>query len=233
MVYYELALILVSVLTLLELRFGAKLDRTRILNLGIWGIRIAVATTLVPLVAFSVPYSLIDPARLPWVVGFAVYVLAIDFGSYVMHRAEHKYPILWKFHSLHHSDPDVNVTTNERQFWGEQFTLAVTVVPFAAFIIKPTPLFVTAYVLVAMWNYVSHARIPLNFGRLSWLINSPAYHRRHHSSLPEHFNSNFANIFPIFDVLFGTYNRPEKGMPPTGLGFEVGISRGLLWPFRG
>jgi len=70
---------------------------------------------------------------------------------------------------------------------------------------------------MGLWNYLSHSRVPLNFGRWSWLLNSPAYHRRHHSSLPEHYDSNFAAILPIFDVIAGSYNQPERSMPPTGL----------------
>jgi sterol desaturase/sphingolipid hydroxylase (fatty acid hydroxylase superfamily) len=74
--------------------------------------------------------------------------------------------------------------------------------------------------------------VPLNFGKLSWLLNSPAYHRRHHSSLPEHFNSNYAALLPIWDVLAGSYRRPDS-MPPTGLaGAPSNIAQAMLWPIR-
>ena len=86
--------------------------------------------------------------------------------------------------------------------------------------------------LASFWHIVVHARLPISFGPLSWLLNSPAYHRRHHSSLPEHYNSNFSALFPIFDVLCGSYNRPD-GWPPTGLDREPESMLDLLaWPVR-
>jgi sterol desaturase/sphingolipid hydroxylase (fatty acid hydroxylase superfamily) len=64
------------------------------------------------------------------------------------------------------------------------------------------------------------------------VLNCPAYHRRHHSRLTEHYNTNFAALFPIFDVIFGTYRRPD-GWPPSGLD-ETPRSFGDLffWPLR-
>jgi sterol desaturase/sphingolipid hydroxylase (fatty acid hydroxylase superfamily) len=70
----------------------------------------------------------------------------------------------------------------------------------------------------------------MNFGRWSWLLNCPDYHRIHHSSDPAHYNTNFAALLPVFDVLFGTY-RPATTRPATGLARNVGSLREmLLWP---
>jgi sterol desaturase/sphingolipid hydroxylase (fatty acid hydroxylase superfamily) len=49
----------------------------------------------------------------------AVYIVFMDFLEYLFHRAQHAWPILWAMHSFHHSDPSVNVTTTQRNFWLE------------------------------------------------------------------------------------------------------------------
>lgn len=215
MYFYALAVASVGLLTAMELTLGARLGGSRLLNIQLWAVKAVLGFALLPIVSLSVPFSLID--GLSWPATFAIYFVVMDLGEYLFHRAQHAIPWLWRLHAVHHSDPDMNATTTERHFWGDQFLKAMSIWPAAAFIIRPTPLVVSLYLLVTLWNYLSHARVPLNFGRLSWLLNSPAYHRRHHSSLPEHYNSNFAAILPVWDVLAGSYHQPDRGMPPTGL----------------
>jgi sterol desaturase/sphingolipid hydroxylase (fatty acid hydroxylase superfamily) len=222
-----------SLLTLAELRLGAELSTGRLLNGGIWVIRLALGLALVPLVTLSVPVSLFDGTALGFVPGFALFLTAMDLGEYAFHRAQHAIPWLWTLHALHHSDPDMNATTTERHFWGDALLKAVTIRPAAALIVHPTVPIIFAYAVCSLWNYVCHARLPLTFGRLSWALNSPAYHRRHHSALAEHHNSNFAALLPLWDVMFGAYRVPSKAMPPTGLGYEPTPAQAFAWPFYG
>ena len=224
----------VAALTLVELRLGARLDSNRLLNVGIWAFRQMLWLALFPVVALSVPYALLDAREMPWVVGFILYFIAVDLGEYLFHRAQHRFSWMWRMHSLHHSDADMNATTTERHFWGDQFLKMVTIWLAASLFIRPTPAMVGVYALMSLWNYVAHSAIPLNFGRFSWLLNSPAYHRRHHSRLPEHYNSNYAALLPIWDVLLGSYHRPGRDMPPTGLDVQpAGFTESLVWPLRG
>ena len=229
----SLFLITIGVLTFAELRFGARLDFNRFLNLRIWALKFGLRLALLPAVVLSVPFSLIDATRLGWAAGFATYFIAIDLGEYLFHRAQHAIPWMWRMHSLHHSDSDMNATTTERHFWGDQFLKAVTIWPATALIIRPTPAIVAACAVTGLWNYVAHSAVPLSFGRFSWLLNSPAYHRRHHSRLTEHYNSNFAALLPIWDVLFGSYHRPDGELPPTGLDRSpAGFADAAIWPIK-
>ena len=83
-----------------------------------------------------------------------------------------------------------------------------------------------------LWHTVVHSNVRLNFGPLSWLLNSPAYHRRHHSAEPEHFNSNYSALFPIFDVISGSYHRPDS-YPDTGLDTRpANIAQAAVWPLK-
>jgi len=183
------------------------------------------------LLSLHVP-SLVDGAALPFWAGAIAYLVLRDFLEFLYHRAQHKIPLLWSMHALHHSDPNMSALTTTRHFWGDQVIKALTIWPLAALIVAPTPAMVGLFNLISLWNFAVHARLPISFGPLSWLLNSPAYHRRHHSSLPEHYNSNFAALLPVFDVLGGTYHRCDD-FPPTGLDTKPeSLSDLLLWPAR-
>ena len=159
-----------------------------------------------------------------------LYLLAFDLGEYLYHRLQHAVPLLWAIHSLHHSDPEMGVLTTNRHYWADSLFKTVTVWSAAALLISPTPTAIAVYGMLNLWNFFVHSRLRVDFGRWSWLANSPAYHRRHHSRLPEHHNSNFAALLPIWDVIAGAYRQPD-GWPPTGLETRpVNLRELLLWP---
>jgi sterol desaturase/sphingolipid hydroxylase (fatty acid hydroxylase superfamily) len=202
------------------------------INLQAWAIGLIAALYVLPIFnSLQVP-SLIDGARLPLWQGFLLFLVVRDFAEFAYHRAQHSIPLLWSMHSLHHSDPDMSALTTQRHYWADQLFKAVTVWPLSVMIVAPSFEILTLYGAISLWHFFVHARLPISFGRWSWLLNSPAYHRRHHSSLPEHYNSNFAALFPIFDVICGSYHRPD-GFPPTGLDMRPKSAIDLLlWPIR-
>ena len=222
--------ITLGVLVLLERRGGEPGDWA--VNIQAWAIQMGGALVLLPLVPMWRAHGLLDAGTLPFWAGLVLFVLVRDLAEYVYHRLQHRIPALWAMHSLHHSDPAMSALTTNRHFWGDQLVKQVTVWSLAAMVVTPTPAMIAIYALISLWNYYVHSALPGNFGRLSWLFNSPDYHRRHHSSQPEHFDSNFAALFPIFDVIAGSYYRPA-GRPQTG--FDVrprGLADLLLWPLR-
>ncbi len=225
------AFVLVALLSAGELLLRpARSDWWR--NLQAWTLQAFAGFTLVPLLMKLQLPSLFDGAAMPLWIAVIAYLVLRDFLEFLYHRAQHTVPWLWSMHSLHHSDPNMSALTTNRHFWGDQLIKALTIWPLAALVIAPTPLAIGLFNLVSLWNFVVHARLPISFGPLSWLLNSPAYHRRHHSRLPEHYNSNFAALFPVFDLLCGTYNRPV-GFPPTGLDHQPESMLDLLaWPVR-
>lgn len=222
-------LLLGLALTLIEQVSGApRGDWLR--NLQSWVLQLAVAIAILPLVPLWHGASLIDGSRLPFWAAFPIFLVVRDLGEYLYHRAQHRVPFLWAMHSLHHSDPEMAALTTQRHFWGDQLVKQLTVWSAALMVISPTPAMVACYGLVSLWNFVVHADLPLDFGRLSWLLNAPGFHRRHHSRLPEHYDSNFAALFPIFDVIAGSYHRGE-GFPPTGLERKpTGPGELIIWP---
>lgn len=187
-----------------------------LLNLQAWATRLLVTVIVLPVFRIAGLPSLLDGAALPFWLGFPVFLVVMDLAEYLFHRAQHRVPLLWAMHSLHHSDPEMSALTTERHFWADQLFKSVTVWAAALLVIAPTAEMVGLFAVISLWNFVSHSRLRLDLGRWSWLLNTPAYHRRHHSRLPEHFDSNFAALFPLFDVIAGSYHRPD-GFPPTGL----------------
>jgi sterol desaturase/sphingolipid hydroxylase (fatty acid hydroxylase superfamily) len=185
-------------------------------NLAAWALQFLAAALFFPLIPLWQGHGLIDGAAFPFWLAFPLYLVVQDLGEYLFHRAQHRIPALWAMHALHHSDPNMSVLTTQRHFWGDQLVKRLTVWSAAAFIVSPTPELHGAYLLAGLWNLVVHSKLPIDFGRWSWLLNSPSYHRRHHSSKTAHYDSNFAALLPVFDVIAGSYHRGE-GMPPTGL----------------
>lgn len=199
-------------------------------NLSAWALQFAGALALFPLIPLFQGRGLVDGGAMPFWVAFPLYLVVHDLGEYLFHRAQHRIPALWAMHSLHHSDPNMSALTTQRHFWGDQLVKRMTIWSAAAFVISPTPELHAAYAVAGLWNLVVHSNLPIDLGRWSWLINSPTYHRRHHSRLPEHYDSNFAALLPVFDVIAGSYHRGE-GMPPTGLDARPrSFGEVLAWP---
>jgi sterol desaturase/sphingolipid hydroxylase (fatty acid hydroxylase superfamily) len=200
------------------------------MNLQVWALQFMVALLVFPIVKGWTGPAWIDGRQLPFWLGLLVFLVLKDAAEFAYHYAQHRIPALWAMHSLHHSDPAMGVLTTQRHFWGDQILKQITVWSAVLMIFRPTPAIGFGYGIVALWNLFAHLDAPISFGRFSWLLNSPAYHRQHHSILPEHYDTNFAAIFPVFDVLCGTYRRPE-GFPPTGLSSRpVSLWQAAIWP---
>lgn len=168
--------------------------------------------------------------------GFLFYAFTLDFMEYLFHRAQHRFAVMWAMHSFHHSDPALNATTTSRHHWAEHGIKMLTIFMLAGVIFKANSAIVGLYAAISFYNVFPHMNIRIGFGRMSFALNSPQYHRIHHSALPEHSDCNFAALFPIFDVLFGTYRQPRAGeFPPTGLDGKKqpsGLIDAIIWPAR-
>jgi sterol desaturase/sphingolipid hydroxylase (fatty acid hydroxylase superfamily) len=86
------------------------------------------------------------------------------------------------------------------------------------------------------WLMFTHSNWKLSLGPLTPVFCGPQLHRTHHSNLPEHHNKNFAQNFPIIDILFGTYYGPRRDeFPTTGVGqrtAQASIGEITLSPFQ-
>jgi sterol desaturase/sphingolipid hydroxylase (fatty acid hydroxylase superfamily) len=244
---YAVMLAAVALCLVLERAHPAAPRRPRgdLLNLKVWAISFFVQTGSAPALGVLVTLA-VNGAGGGWIalpsagwgllLSVLVYLLAMDLGEYLFHRAQHAVPALWAMHSLHHSDPAMDVTTTVRHFWAEPLIKSVTVWLAVGLVLDAPPTALAVYAILSSWHFLAHANVRLGFGRFSWLLNAPQYHRLHHSREARHFDVNFSALFPIFDVISGAYRRPEPGeYPPTGL--DTGeapatLVQAALWPGR-
>ncbi len=143
----------------------------------------------------------------PWAT-LMLGVAGMDFFTWLAHVLLHKTWLGWRFHRVHHSDNAVDVTTAFRQHPGE--TLWRICWQLAAIVVFGVPLWVTAvYLTVSALNaQLEHANInvPDRFDQLLRLVVvTPNMHKAHHSRTQRETDSNYANIFSIWDRLGGTY----------------------------
>jgi sterol desaturase/sphingolipid hydroxylase (fatty acid hydroxylase superfamily) len=197
---------------------------------------------VVPLMVFVVAYPITNeiehlvrawgfvPPRLerllPWLgdnalASFLVYFALYDCAAYWVHRAQHRFSWWWALHSLHHSQRRVTVWSDDRNHVLDDLLVTLVLVVFSQIVgVQPDD-----YVLILMIGRLieswSHANVEMGFGRIGEkLIVGPRFHRLHHalaSPAERHVHDhNFAPVFPIWDILFGTaiYDRKER---PTGV----------------
>ena len=154
-------------------------------------------------------FGVIHFFELPLFVEVIISLLVLDLvGAYLVHFVEHKVPWMWKFHVIHHSDKNVDVTTGLRHHPGETvfrilFTILGVYVSGAS--IGIVMLYQSLSVLFA---HLTHANIslPQNLDRvISYLFVTPNMHKVHHHYKQPLTDSNYGNIFSIWDRIFGTY----------------------------
>jgi sterol desaturase/sphingolipid hydroxylase (fatty acid hydroxylase superfamily) len=167
--------------------------------------------------------------------------LLLDLSFYYWHVANHRIGFLWRFHTVHHIDPDLDVTTAFR-FHFVEVGLSGGFRAAQVILIGPSlPAYVIyeiAFQLGTLFHH-SNARLPLFIERaLNKLLVTPRMHGIHHSDIREENNSNFGVVFPWWDRLHGTLrlNVPQAevtiGIPGYSRPEDNRVLRSLAVPFR-
>jgi len=158
--------------------------------------------------AVSHRIGLLFLVRLPVWIEVVIGVAALDFFAYVAHVLLHKMPLGWRFHRVHHSELEVDVTTAFRQHPGETVWRVLWQLP--AIVLFGLPLWiVVVYLTISAVNaQLEHANIRLSepLDRLARLLFvTPNMHKVHHSRRQRETDSNYSNIVSLWDRAFGTY----------------------------
>jgi sterol desaturase/sphingolipid hydroxylase (fatty acid hydroxylase superfamily) len=159
------------------------------------------------------------------VVSFVLYLLLFDAVDYALHRAQHRFDWWWQLHALHHSQRQMTKWSDNRNHLLDD-VLRDSVFVLVALAVGVAPgQFVALVAATQLLESLSHANVRLSFGPwLGRVLVSPRYHRLHHrigigheshgpGSLGGH---NFAVLFPVWDLLFGTA-RFDHLDEPTGI----------------
>ena len=152
---------------------------------------------------------------------FVIYVIVIDFVEYWLHRLQHRFNWWWALHSLHHSQRQMSFWTDDRNHLLDDVLTAAAVALVALAIGVASSQFVLIVVVTRMLESLSHVNARLHFGKFGdWLLVSPRFHRRHHAIGAGHEGQyrgvNFATLFPVWDILFGTADF-KPVFEPTGV----------------
>ncbi|CAN5163441.1 sterol desaturase family protein [soil metagenome] len=161
-------------------------------------------------------------------------LLLSDFVDYWTHRGFHLGP-LWRVHAIHHSPQEMNWISSSRVHpLNDLLTRCCQLLPIIIFGFSAISI-ISVVPLVAFYVMFLHSNVKWGFGPLRWVLVSPAYHRWHHTTDKEGIDKNFAGIFPIWDVLFGTAYFPRslpKSYGLTGEQIPESLLAHLVYPFR-
>ncbi len=178
-------------------------------------------------------YGLLDRTWLPFAVRCVLAVLVIDLGRYVSHRVLHSFRLLWRVHRIHHSDRDVDVSTSVRAHPVEVLFFHATNLAVVAIFVPPAAAVLAGQLLSVFESFFSHANalLPERWQRaVGWILYTSNTHRIHHTVDLRLQNTNFGDIFPWWDMLFGTY---EARLAPEQAGIGFGLAEEASGPRPG
>lgn len=163
----------------------------------------------------------------------------LDYTLYVWHWLNHRVPFFWRFHTVHHIDLDMDVSTGTRFHVGELALSAVYRSLQVVIIGVDLVALVLFEVLVNACSQFHHGniRLPIRLERALNLITvTPRMHELHHSAALEHTHSNFSTVFSVWDRLHKTMSPYSAKMSNTiGLATlrkPLGLWRTLLVPLK-
>lgn len=175
------------------------------------------------------------PSALVLIAVAIVACLVWDFSNFLSHYLQHKVPFLWEIHKVHHSATQLTPFTAKRLhpladkldltiggvlvgiLFGVVQHLFTLNVPMMLMMLGNINMVVTVLALDAL----RHSSIGVSFGPLEGLLVSPKMHHLHHSVERRHWDKNMGFAFGVWDIVFGTYMKPEKDA-----NYAYGIGRG-------
>jgi sterol desaturase/sphingolipid hydroxylase (fatty acid hydroxylase superfamily) len=186
-------------------------------------------------------FGLVHLIALPAPLEVAVSFLLMDLAFYYWHVANHRVPFLWRFHNVHHIDPDLDVSTAFRFHFGE-IVLSTCFSLLQVSIIGPSAWAFAVYQAAFQAEVIFHhsnVRLPIGVERLlNTVLVTPRMHGIHHSQVHRENNSNFGTVFPWWDRFHRTLgvNIPQDevavGIPGYSLPEDNALLNTLLMPFR-
>jgi sterol desaturase/sphingolipid hydroxylase (fatty acid hydroxylase superfamily) len=139
-------------------------------------------------------------------------ILLLDCGDYFYHRLSHNTNLIWRFHKIHHSDMEMDVTTTYRFHPFDNIGLTMTEMTTAAIFGYGVDTIIVYFTIYLPLLFIQHTNLkfPNWFEKVFGYVFATAdFHRVHHS-YPQHFtDSNYGAVFSFWDRLFGTYQRAE------------------------
>lgn len=196
-----------------RLRHGARNVAMGLMNGAMTGILFSGATAFVTEAAEAQRFGLLHWMEAPFLTETLMAIVLFDLWMYLWHRANHQLPLLWRFHRMHHSDPQVDATTALRFHIGE-LTFSSLIRFGVLFALGLTLwqliLYETILLPIILFHH-SNVALPERWDRLfRILIVTPNMHRVHHSHLQSETDSNYSSVFSFWDRFGQSFRRKEK-----------------------
>ncbi len=160
-------------------------------------------------------------------------LLILDLAGYTIHYLLHRLPWLWTFHSVHHSDPDLDISTSFRFHPGEALTGLLWLMVIIAVFGIPVWLIALRSLIILPLSLMHHANvtIPDPIERsLRLVLVTPGLHKIHHSPRQPETDSNYGLFLSVWDRLFGTLHPgPLAAGPRYGLSYLVDTKWQSVW----
>jgi sterol desaturase/sphingolipid hydroxylase (fatty acid hydroxylase superfamily) len=138
--------------------------------------------------------------------------LLTDVWTYWWHRLNHIVPFFWRFHRMHHSDPEMDVTTGSRFHFGEitlSSCIRMTLIPILGLSIDSLILFDVVQLPIIHFHH-ANLFLPNKLDKiLRYFIVTPYMHKVHHSRVKSETDSNYTSVLSIWDRIFGSYVEKE------------------------
>lgn len=210
-----------------------QVNRLADLKLDLFSFALAVAVNRISTRAVNSIAAAISPAfvvdwihslqALPGAVKIGLAIVVVDFLIYWLHRAQHRFDVMWRTHAWHHSIEHMYWFAGFRTSFLHSFIYNIpqAMVPMLLFKLSPLQAGI-GYSIALFIQFWEHTNVKVNLGPLKWVFITPQYHRVHHSAT-RHCHMNLGTTFSIWDRMFGTYIDPDT-MPdsfPLGLGEPV------------
>ena len=145
-------------------------------------------------------------------------LFVFDLFYYLMHRAQHSFPVLWEIHKAHHSIRNLNAIVSYHHFLDDFCRVFFIYIPLAFLVKIDAPkLAILSSFYIAFGQFI-HMNSKINLGPLRYVFSDNYFHRIHHSIENKHHNKNFSAFFPFWDVVFRSAYFPKKDEFP-----EVGL----------
>ena len=145
-----------------------------------------------------------------WLQAVAALVL-LDCGMYWWHRVNHVVPLLWRFHRMHHSDRQMDVTSAHRFHLGEiamSALLRIVLILLLGIELWQIVIYEAAMFTVVQFHHANISVGPLD-RVLNWFIVTPNMHRIHHSHWQPETDSNYASLLSCWDRVFGSFRQRD------------------------
>ena len=159
-------------------------------------------------------------------VSLLIYLLVFDLMDYGYHRAQHRFTRFWALHAVHHSQRQMTMWSDNRNHLLDDVLRSLVIVVVSFVLGVPPEQFVMVVVITQLLESFSHANVRMSFGRwFERVLVSPKYHRHHHYIGADAAigGYNFAVLFPVWDILFGTA-RFDGHYGPTGVHDQSHVS---------